>query len=197
MRTVFVTIGLLLSAGPAGAEWQIRPFAGVTFGGGTTFVDLAGAAGTPNVVVGVNGALLGNVVGIEADFGYAPGFFQSGDQELVRQSSATTLTGNAVVAVPRHLTEYTLGPYFVIGAGLMHVTIEDVLGPFSKATTLAALDVGGGVTAYLSDRYGLMWDARYFRSIGRRQVRGVSIAPEEAGERLSFWRASMALVIRR
>ena len=85
------------------------------------------AAGSPNVVFGVNGALLGDVIGIDVDFGHAPGFFQSGDQELVRGSSVTTLTGNVVIALPRRLTEYMLGPYFVVGAGLMHARIDDVV----------------------------------------------------------------------
>jgi hypothetical protein len=43
---------------------------------------------------------------------------------------------------------------------------------------------------------GLSWDARYFRSVGGK-LRGVSIDPEEASEQLSFWRVSVALVIRR
>ena len=182
---------LLISPARASAEWQIRPLLGVTFGGGTTFVDLARAAGTPNVVVGVNGALLGDVIGVEVDFSHAPGFFQSGDQRLVRGNSATTLTGNVIIAVPRHLTEYTLGPYFVVGAGLLHAHIEDLFG-LTVSSTLPAMDVGGGVTGFLSKRIGLLWEARYFSSVGERAERGFSFGPEQ----LSFWRAGMALVIR-
>jgi hypothetical protein len=187
---------LLLAPVRTSAEWQIRPFLGVTFGGGTTLVDLAGAAGSPNLVFGANGRLLGEVIGIDVDFGRAPGFFQSGDQQLVRGSSATTLTGNIVIAPPRRLTEYILGPYFVAGAGLMHARIDDFFAALPVARTLPAMDVGGGVNGFLSDRIGLSWEARYFRSVGGK-LRGVSIDPEEASERLSFWRASMALVIRR
>ena len=183
---------LLLSPVDSSAEWQVRPFLGVSFGGETTFVDLAGAAGTPNAVIGVNGAWLSDVIGIEVDFGRAPGFFQSGDQQLVRGNSATTLTGNVILTVPRHLTEYTLGPYFVVGAGLMHAHVDDLLGLLSVDSTLPALDVGGGVTGYLSDRIGVIWDARYFSSVGERKERGFSFGTEQ----LSFWRASMGLVIR-
>src|SRR4051794_27143829 len=101
MRTgVLVFTLLLLSAAETSAEWQVRPFLGVSFGGKTTFVDLAHAAGTPNVVFGVNGAWLSDVFGLEVDFGHAPGFFQSGDQALIRGNSATTLTGNVIIAVP-------------------------------------------------------------------------------------------------
>ena len=61
---------------PAAAEWQLKPFLGVTFGGATTFIDLEHAAGTANIVYGGNATWLGEVVGLEVDFGHAPGFFQ-------------------------------------------------------------------------------------------------------------------------
>ena len=189
---LLAAILLLLSPATSDAEWQIRPFFGLTFGGGTTFVDLAGAAGSPNVAVGVNAALLHDVFGVEVDLGYAPGFFQSGGERLVRGNSATTLTGNVIIAVPRHRTEYTLGPYFVAGFGMVHAYSDDVLGVLPVARTLPAMDVGGGVTGFLSDRIGLIWDARYFSTVGRKKAIGISFG----GEQLSFWRASMGLVIR-
>jgi hypothetical protein len=183
---------LLLRPAHMSAEWQIRPFLGVSFGVGTTLVDLDHAAGTPNVVVGVNGALLGNVIGVDVDFGRAPGFFQTGEQGLVQRSSVTTLIGNVVVAPPRHLTEYTLGPYFVFGAGLMRARSEDFGKVLSVANNLPAMDVGGGANGFLSNRVGLNWDVRYFWSVGGKELRGLSFGPVE----LSFWRASMGLVIR-
>jgi hypothetical protein len=181
-----------LSPTRAAAEWQIRPFLGVTFGGGTTFVEEIGAAGSLHLIGGVNGALLGDVIGVEADFSHAPGFFQSEDQNLVLANSVTTLTGNAVISMPRHLTEFTLGPYFVMGAGLMRVHIEQSLDFLSVTRTLPAMDVGGGVTGNLSERFALNWDARYFWSVGGREASGISVDAEQ----LSFWRAMMALVIR-
>ena len=182
---------LLLWPAETSAEWQVRPFLGVSFGGDTTLVDLAGAAGSPNVVFGANGAFLGDVIGFEGDFGYAPGFFQSGDESLVRGNSVTTLTGNVIISAPRHLTEYTLGPYAVVGFGLLRAHAEDLLGALTVASTLPAIDVGGGVTGFLSDRIGLLWEVRYFSSVGG-EVRGLSFG----AERLSFWRASMGLVVR-
>jgi len=184
---------LLFAPAPAAADWQMKPFLGLTFGGDTTFVDLERAAGSPNVVVGLGGVLLGEVIGVEVDFGYGPGFFQSGDQTLVRVGSATTLTGNFVVAWPRRMSEYTLRPYFVTGVGLMHVRIDDWLDLLKVADTLPAVDLGGGATGFLSDRVGLSWDVRRFRSVGgRNEGRGVSFGRE----RLSFWRATMAVAIR-
>ena len=197
MRAGLLALSLLLvTPGKAWAEWQLRPFLGVSFGGGTTLVDLAHAAGSPNIVVGVNGALLGDVFGIEVDFGRAPGFFETGDQTLVKGSSVTTFTGNVVIAPPRHLTEYTLGPYFVAGAGLMRARSNEFFDVLSVASTLPAMDVGGGVTGFLTKRIGLSWDARYFWSVGGKELRGLSLGPQQASEQLSFWRASMGLVVR-
>ncbi len=54
------------------------------------------------------------------------------------------------------------------------------------------MDIGGGVTGFLSKRIGLGWDVRYFRSLGTGEERGQSFGPEQ----LSFWRANMAVAIR-
>ena len=183
---------ILLSPAPAVAEWQVKPFLGITWGGSTTFVDFEQAMGTVNPILGVTGLLLGDVIGFEADFGYAPGFFQSGGQNLVQSSSVTTVTGNIVFAVPRRVSGYTLRPYFVGGVGVMRTQIDD-RGDLPTVSRLAAVDVGGGVTGFLSDRIGLNWDVRRFWSVGGKdQGRGFSFGPEQ----LSFWRASMALAIR-
>ena len=193
VRVLALTV-FLWPPSAASAEWQLRPFLGVTFGGGTTLLEPEMAVGSPNIAVGVNALLIGDTLGVEADLGYAPGFFQTGDpqQPLVVRSSATTLTGNVLIAVPRHLTQYTLRPYFVGGGGLMHAGFEDFFGQM-VTTTLPAMDVGGGVTGFLTNRFGVNWDVRYFRSLGGKDAgMGVSIGPEE----LSFWRAHMALAIR-
>jgi hypothetical protein len=192
MRIVVLTlILLLLQPASVRAEWQLRPFLGVTFGGSTTFFDLEQAADNLNLVIGFNGVLLGELIGVEADVGYAPGFFQSGSQHLVTRSSATTLTGNVVVALPRRLAEFTLRPYFVGGAGLMQARISDPINVLGVSRTLPAIDLGGGVTGFLSDRIGVSWDVRHFRSVGGK-ARDQSIGREQ----LSFWRANMALVFR-
>jgi hypothetical protein len=191
---------LLLVPTRAAAEWQIKPFFGVLFSGATTLIDSENGAGHPHLAFGVSGMWLGEVIGIDADLGYARGFFQSGDQSLVAGSSATTLTGNIVIALPRRLARYTLRPYIVGGAGLMHASITH--GPFGSgldlATTLPAADVGGGVTGFLSNRIGVSWEVRYFGSVGQGPNRGLSVGPNgtAAGEQLSFWRASMAIAIR-
>jgi hypothetical protein len=110
---------------------------------------------------------------------------------LVLGSSVTTVTGNLIVAFPRRWTQYTLRPYIVGGGGLMRVHIDDVSGILTVQSSLAAMDVGGGVTGFVTDRVGVCWDLRYFRSFGG-DSRGFSIGNEQ----LSYWRAMMAVAIR-
>lgn len=186
---LFLVMPTLASA----AEWQFKPFFGAAFAGETTLIDLEFAAGNVHPAVGLTTLWIGDMLGVEADLGVMPGFFSAGENKVVR-SSVTTFSGNVVIAVPQHLTQYTLRPYFVGGGGLMHAQSELAFNPLPVASTLPAIDVGGGVTGFLTDRIGLNWDVRYFRSLGGGDAdRGISIGPE----RLSFWRASMALAIRR
>jgi hypothetical protein len=203
--SVLAVLLVVLWPGQAAAERQIKAFAGSTWGGSSTFVDVEQAAGSPNVVFGVSGLWLGDVFGIEGEVSRAPGFFQrgffrSGDTPVPpggsadRQfgSSVTTATGSVVIAAHRRLTEYTLRPYFVAGGGLMRVVIDD-LGVLPVESTIGAVAIGGGVTGFLSERTGLSWDVRRFWSVrGPDRELGFSIGPEQ----LSFWRASMAIAFR-
>lgn len=183
--------GALIARPALAAEKQIRPFIGATLGGGTTFVLSKNASGRPHVVVGLNAVVLGDVLGVEVDFGHSPGFFQGGNNQLVLSSRVTTLTGNIVLSLPRRLTEYTLRPYLVAGGGALRSQIDDYFGVLPVADVLAVADFGGGVTGFVTNRVGLCWDLRHFGTISR-QAEGVSFGAEQ----LSFWRASMALAIR-
>jgi len=180
---------VLVAARSSSAEWQVKPFFGLSFGSSATFA-LNEEIDDPKVILGVSTMWLGEIVGLEADFSLAPGFL--GDPSpLVLSSRLTTLTGNVVIALPKRLAQYSLRPYFVGGGGLVRVRQEDTVDALPVASTLAALDIGGGVTGFLSDRVGLNWEIRRFRSLGG-SARGISIGPE----RVSFWRASMALALR-
>ncbi len=174
------------------AEWQLRPFIGATFGGETTLFDLDQAAGESKFTVGANAVWLGEFLGVEADLGHTPGFFERGAQNLVVGSRVTTLTGNVVLALPKRLAQYSLRPYVVGGAGIIYARSADVFDVLPISQTLAALDVGGGVTGFFSNRIGVSWDVRYFRSMGAGNNNGLSFGNEQ----LSFWRAMMAGVVR-
>jgi hypothetical protein len=188
---------LILIACPATAraEWQIRPSLAVNLGQDTTFfVSDAGAKPT-KLSFGVAGALIGDVLGLEADFGRRSGFLPAkGDgTSNVLASSVTTLTGNVTVALPRRLTEYTLRPYVAGGAGVMFVRIDETVNLFDASSTINTMDFGGGVTGFLTKRVGLNWDVRRFLNVGDEAILpGITTGPPE----VSFWRATMALAIR-
>ena len=191
--TVVLVTGLLLvSARADAADRQIRPFIGATFGGGTTFVPNDGV-GKPNLAIGASAVFLGEVFGAEVDVADAPGFFEFNDQHLVVGSRVTTISGNVVVAAPHRLTEYSLRPYLVGGAGLMRVRTTTLFGAFDQSTIVPAFDVGAGVVGFLTNRVGVCWDVRRFQSIGNNtDTAGLSFGKED----LSFWRATMAVAIR-
>jgi hypothetical protein len=203
MRTRWLALAMcLLAPSTAAAEWQLRPFIGFTFGGETTFRDPEKAIGTQNAVIGVSGGWLGEIFGLEADFGRAPGFFETdqvaglasptlADAEVLT-SAVTTLTGNVVIALPARLAGYGLRPYFSGGAGLMHI---DAVGQFQALDlhrTLPTLSLGGGVTGFLSSNVGLSWDVRRLSTLSEGETLGNSVGRE----RLSFWRATMAVALR-
>lgn len=194
---ILACCALALTVAPreARAEWQVRPFIGFTFGGATNFVDPEGAIDSQNVVIGASGGWLGEIFGLEADFGRAPGFFQtdSAPEGLVLTSAVTTLTGNVVIALPRSMAGYGLRPYFSGGAGLLHVAAVGRLIPELHNRTLPALSFGGGVTGFVSDSVGLSWDVRRLSSLrGEGETLGNSLGREY----LSFWRATMAVALR-
>jgi hypothetical protein len=191
---VVLTAGLLLlSARAFAGERQIRPFVGATFAGATTFVDLDDAVDKPNVAVGASAMFLGEIFGAEIDVGDAPGFFESGNGNLVRLSRVTTVSGNLVVAAPHRLTEYWLRPYVVAGGGLMRVRTTTLFSVFDVSAVLPQFDVGAGVIGFITNRFGVSWDIRRFQDVGNTTGNnGLSFGEEH----LSFWRGTMAFVIR-
>jgi hypothetical protein len=189
---------VLLTPSMVCAEWQVRPFIGYTFGSETSFIDPEHAIDNQNVVWGATGGWLGDVIGLEADFGRAPGFFQTEEADVdpglkVVQSAVTTLTGNVVIALPRRMAGYSLRPYFAGGAGLMHVDMLGRNGAFRHNRTLPTLSLGGGVTGFISNRVGLNWDVRRVSTFrGEGETLGNSLGDEQ----LSLWRATMAVALR-
>jgi hypothetical protein len=144
-------------------------------------------------VEGIGFVYLGEVFGLEADASFAPGFFEKGDQRTVVRSSVGTLSGSVIVALPRRIAQYSLRPYLVGGFGWMRASTGDASFVFPLHTNMGAINVGGGVTGFLTQRFGVGWDLRYFR--------GVTGGPADTAlafgrPQLSFWRASMSVVMR-
>lgn len=192
---VFATLVAIVVPSTASAEWQMKPFGGITFGGNTTLlIDLDHQAGKPKLNLGVSGTWLGEVVGVEGDVATTAGFFsgKAGSRDtLVLRSHVATVTGNVVIAMPRRMSEYGLRPYAVAGLGMMHVGVDDNFNALPFSNWLSAWDVGGGATGFLSDVVGVNWDVRLFRTLNpEKQVSGTGT------EKLSFWRATMGFTFR-
>ena len=106
----------------------------------------------------------------------------------------TTLTGNLVIAAPRHLTEYVLRPYFVGGAGLMRIHADDYFGAFKVERIVPGFDFGGGVLMFFTNTLGASFEVRRFQNFYKQSTdAGLTLT---GSERLSFWRAGLALAIR-
>jgi hypothetical protein len=190
-RTLGLAAGLLLLSTRANAaERQLRPFVGATFAGATPSFNPEEAAGKLHPAIGVSTVLLGELFGGEIDVADVPGFLESGDKHLVLHSRVTTVCANVVLAAPHRLTEYSLRPYVVAGGGMMRIRETTSLGVFDVSTLTPAFDVGIGAVAFVTNRAGVSWDVRRFQSFHDDEVQTVGDG------HLSFWRATMAVVLR-
>jgi hypothetical protein len=183
---------------PAQADLYFAPYAALKFGGETTLLDPDFVAGSnvdaeaaKKMTWGGSVMWLGTgVLGFEGDFAVVPAYFQADPPVLVTASRVTTLTANVVIAAPLSVTGYSLRPYVSGGWGLMRASADSPLGSYTR--NLAAIDVGGGAIGMLSRRSGVRWDLRYLRGIGSEEGGGTL----RGAARLTFWRASMAFVLR-
>ena len=181
---------LLMGTRASAGERQIRPYVGATFAGATPSFNPEEAAGKPHPTIGIGAVFLGELFGVDIDVADVPGFLESGDNHLVLHSRVTTLCGNVVLAAPHRLTEYSLRPYVVAGGGMMRIRQTTSLGVFDLSTVTPAFDIGVGAVAFVTNRAGVSWDVRRFQSFRDDEVRTVGDG------HLSFWRATMAVVIR-
>jgi len=185
---------LTVGVSAVSADWLLVPFLGVKIDGQTNLIDIDQAAGAVKMATGVSVLLVGNgPIGVEADVGYLPGFFDSKERGgLVAHSNVTTLTGNVLVTVPASFSRDSLRPYVVGGVGLMHTGIGDRLDIFTVSSNFLALGVGGGAIGRLTPRTSLRFDLRRFQNLTEARGQVVGFGPS----RLTFWRASVGLAFR-
>lgn len=177
---------------PAAADWLITPFVGTAFGGDTNFVVLARGVPKKFTFGASVGLLSDRVLGVEFDIAHSPHFFEPDLARLVTGSHVTTMTGNVIAAVPLAVTQESLRPYLVGGLGLVHASAEDFLGVFSVHDNLLGMSIGGGAIGLVSNRTGVRFEIRQFKSLGREP----NPATGSGAARISFWRASAGVVIR-
>jgi hypothetical protein len=191
---VALVFAALATATEARADWLFTPFVGNSFGAETSYVLLEiGAVSSSQLIFGGSAALLSRgVFGVEGDFGYAPRFFENDNRAgNTLGSNVSTLSGSVILAVPQAVTRESLRPYAVAGFGLMHAAAEDAFGAFPFTDNFAGLNVGGGAIGLISRRTGFRFEIRHFRSVDN-----ATTITGESSARLSFWRATVGVVIR-
>lgn len=194
--SVFLIAALSWSPAPAAADWFVAPYFGVRFAAETTAI--LGFRGTQRdkATFGSSvGFLTDGVIGVEADVGFVPGFFDRTGVTGVTNSRVTTIMGNAIVAVPLSMSRYGLRPYATAGVGLLRSRGEsEVEGFFDIQSDVLAMNVGGGAVGPLTDRTSLRFDLRYFRNLGTDD--DTPVVNADSGAELSFWRATVGLSFR-
>jgi hypothetical protein len=184
---------LAVRATPAHADFLFTPFVGTTFGGDTNLFTFGRTPGNKKFTFGASYAWLSDsVLGVEASAAHTPHFFESGSGSLFLTSGVTTLTGSVIAAVPQAITGYSLRPYLVVGVGLLHLARRDVAEFQTLDSNLLALNLGGGAIGMLSNRTGLQFELRHFRNLSFDD----STTTSGQSTRISFWRATVGVVIR-
>lgn len=184
---------ILAVPGMAAAEWHFTPMLGTTFLGRTSLVDLEAATGQRHKNLGGSIALLGGgTLGVEGFFVWTPGFFETGDQDLIRSSRSLALMGNVMLTTPRRWTEYTLRPFVSGGFGLLQASRTEVHSVFTSTANMTGYNIGGGVIGFFSQRTGVRFDLRYYNNLT-----APDNVPSIGPVNLRYMTASVGIVLRR
>jgi hypothetical protein len=190
---VLAALIIWLSPSSAGADWLLTPFIGGSFAPETTFLIFEEGAGRTLTLGGSVALLSDGILGIEADVGHTPGFFEGNDPfGLVLTSRVTTLTGSLILAVPLSITRESLRPYVVAGIGLLQARSKHAAGLFPVDKDLLGVNIGAGAIGMVTPRTGLRFDVRYIKAASGAD--GPFARPGLS--RLSFWRGTAGVVLR-
>jgi opacity protein-like surface antigen len=183
---VLALTALVFAAAPARADWLFTPFVGANFGGDT--IDTSAAYGASFGFMGAG------IFGLEADFSYAPNFYQN---EPTFDGNVTSLMGNVIIGAPIGGSGGSVRPYASGGIGLLRSRVDDASGFFEDISNNSlGMNVGGGVMGFFNDHVGLRGDIRYFRSLqDAGDNEGVDLGDVELGK-FDFWRGSVGVTFR-
>lgn len=195
-----------LWAPPASAEWQFAPFIGFTFAGDTNLNLLEEGVGERHWSLGGTVRLVGpGPLGVESVVMYVPGLFESNPRPVFADTAPRTiadsrgfvLMGNVVLTTPRRWNEYGLRPFVSGGFGLLNVYALDEANVFPTRGNLIGYNVGGGAVGFLSDRVGLRFDLRYFRTTPPGEQPSAETLTTDGGRvHLHFWTGSVGVVFK-
>ena len=181
---VLVLVLVLVLPARAHADWVVSPFLGGQMGGDALH---------KNTAVGVAAGWTGSSwLGAEADFSWAPQFFEQNGFTTERQ--VTTLMGNVVVSIPWGKRD-TFQPYVSGGLGLIRPTLSEPGGVFSLiGRNKLGTDVGGGTTVFFNRSVGIRGDIRYFHGLREEDSDANAFNLDLAA--FHFWRTSAGLAVR-
>ena len=185
-----VFVGACFHPATASADGFVSPYIGLRFASDTTF--RGQDADRNKVTFGTSvGLLTAGVIGVEADVGFVPGFFQSG----LRGSSVMTLMGNVMVATPLGIAQYGLRPYFIGGVGLLHARVASTTLATDNSN-LFGMNIGGGAIGPLTRRTSVRFDIRYFRNLSHDEESENFLDLAGNPANLDFWRGTVGLSFR-
>jgi hypothetical protein len=206
---VLALCGLLTALLPArvSAEWQFAPFVGFNFLGDTNLLFLEGATEQHWNLGGTVRLVGAGPLGVETFILYVPGFFNTPEgnpifadtppEETISESRTFALMGNLVLTTPRSWNQYGLRPFVSGGFGLLNVHATDEAGLFPTRANLPGYNVGGGAVGFLTDRVGLRFDLRYFRTLPPGQEpTAESLTLDGQRVRLHYWTGTLGVVIK-
>ncbi len=182
------------------------PFIGTAFARQTTFFTGTGlftgtgfeeGEASSHVIFGGTAGWLGSgVFGFEGEFAYAPHFFEEDNpDDIIIGSHLLSMSGNVLIAMPLSVSQYSLRPYAVGGVGLMQSGISYLTPaiPLVDDNSMA-FNVGAGAIGFFTPRTGVRFELRHFRTFDREPL---PLSPLEVSSKLSFWRFTVGVVIRR
>jgi opacity protein-like surface antigen len=176
---------VLTSATPARADVVLTPYVGALFGG-----DLPNGKASYGATAAFMGA---GIIGAEVGVNWTPKFVPgTATHDDVAQAS---LMGNLIVGLPIGSSDRAghIRPYVTGGAGLFRATAkrDDFLDRINSNDF--AVNLGGGVMAFLSKHVGIRADIRYFRTLTNEDA-GTGL-DFELGD-LNFWKWDVGAAFR-
>ncbi len=180
-----LAIGLFGSAAqPASAQVFVSPMVGYNFGGDSGCPSVTNCE-DKNLNLGIAIGNYGDLFGIEEEFAYAKDFF--GDVPAYESSVATLMT-NLLFSPDAG----RIKPYALVGIGLIKSNVEfGELSQLTRNLNTVAWDLGGGITAQFSDRFGVRGDVRFFKAMKDLELFGVTAQ----GSKLKFSRVGVGLEV--
>lgn len=200
IATLMVLVGTAASPAKASADWLLTPYIGGNWSSQVRFTDSLGdftEEFESRITYGVSLGWMGaGIAGFEIDGSYTPDFFErtTGSDTVLGESNVGMLMGNLVFGAPiGGQSGVGLRPYVAGGVGIIRSRITDPGDLFDVTSNDWAFNVGGGLTAFVADNFGIRGDVRYFRGIQDNEPDNdldVSLSD------LRFWRWSLGATFR-